>query len=58
MEFVNFMKYCRDLKFDEKPDYNMLRREFKNLFNSRGFEYDYVFDWNILDRKKRRASVK
>lgn len=25
-EFVDFMKYCRDLKFDEKPDYNFLRR--------------------------------
>ena len=26
LEFVEFMKYCRDLKFDEKPDYNFLRR--------------------------------
>ena len=26
IEFVEFMKYCRDLKFDEKPDYNFLRR--------------------------------
>lgn len=48
------MKYCRDLKFDEKPDYNMLRREFKNLFNRMGHEFDYIYDWNILDRKKRR----
>lgn len=56
-EFVNFMKYCRDLKFDEKPDYNYLRREFKNLFSRRGYEFDYVYDWNILDKKKKRESA-
>lgn len=57
IEFVNFMKYCRDLKFDEKPDYNFLRREFKNLFSSRGYEYDYIYDWIVLDRKIRRQSA-
>ena len=24
-EFIDFMKYCRELKFEEKPDYNYLR---------------------------------
>ena len=32
-EFVMFMDYCRDLKFEEKPDYSYLRRVFKDLFN-------------------------
>jgi hypothetical protein len=44
-EFVDFMNYCRALKFDEKPDYNAQRRKFKDLFNRMGYEYDYVFDW-------------
>ncbi len=44
------MDYCRDLKFEEKPDYTYLRRIFKDLFNSHGYEYDYVFDWNILEK--------
>ena len=45
------------MKFDEKPDYNYLRREFKNLFSRRGYEFDYVYDWNILDKKKKRESA-
>jgi hypothetical protein len=57
IEFVEFMKYCRDLKFDEKPDYNFLRRQFKNLFSSMGYEFDYVYDWNILERKQKRESA-
>jgi hypothetical protein len=57
LEFVDFMKYCRDLKFDEKPDYNFLRRQFKNLFSSMGYEFDYVYDWNILERKQKRESA-
>lgn len=32
-EFIQFMKYCRELKFEEKPDYTYLRRMFKDLFN-------------------------
>ena len=32
-EFISFMKYCRELKFEEKPDYTYLRRMFKDLFN-------------------------
>ena len=47
------MSYCRELKFDEKPDYNILRRKFKDLFNRRGYEYDYVFDWQKVDQKKK-----
>ncbi len=46
------MKYCRELKFEEKPDYNYLRRMFKDLFNARGYEMDYVYDWTPLIKKQ------
>jgi len=39
------MYYCRDLKFEEKPDYNHLRKVLKELFSRMGYEYDYVYDW-------------
>ena len=46
------MKYCRSLKFEEKPDYNYLRRMFKDLFTSLGYEYDFVYDWTSMLRKQ------
>jgi serine/threonine protein kinase len=52
-EFVEFMKYCRELKFDEKPDYQFCRRMFKDLFNRMGYEFDYEYDWTIMERKKK-----
>lgn len=51
-EFIQFMKYCRELKFEEKPDYTYLRRMFKDLFNQMGYEQDYVYDWTPLLRKQ------
>ena len=33
--------------FEEKPDYNYLRGLFKNVMNSRGYEYDGRFDWIV-----------
>lgn len=52
------MTYCRELKFDEKPDYNILRRKFKDLFNRKGYEYDYVFDWQKMDQKKKPQTAR
>lgn len=44
-EFNSYLSYCRNLKFEEKPDYNYLRKLFKDLMYRNGFEYDYVYDW-------------
>lgn len=45
--FVDYMYYCRAIRFEEEPDYDYLRKIFRDLFRSRGFEMDYVFDWNM-----------
>ncbi|KAL9612153.1 MAG: hypothetical protein Q9167_003232 [Letrouitia subvulpina] len=48
-EFITYFNYIRSLKFDEIPSYSYLRKIFRNLFVREGFDYDYVFDWTILE---------
>lgn len=47
-EFPTYLTYCRQLHFEQRPDYNYLRKLFRALFHQKGFTYDYVFDWNML----------
>lgn len=48
VEFASYLRYCRSLRFEERPDYSYLRQLFRTLFHGQGFTYDYVFDWNML----------
>ena len=48
-EFNLFLTYCRGLKFDERPDYPFIKKIFKDLFTRSLFEFDYIFDWTILN---------
>ncbi|XBW34804.1 hypothetical protein QEN19_000370 [Hanseniaspora menglaensis] len=47
-EFCEYMKYCRNLKFDEKPDYTYLERLFKELAVKLEYHNDHLFDWTLL----------
>lgn len=47
-EFSQYMNYVKSLRFEDKPDYNMLKRLFKELFLNQGYEMDYMFDWCTL----------
>ncbi|EGR26929.1 hypothetical protein IMG5_204310 [Ichthyophthirius multifiliis] len=52
-EFGTYLSYTKNLRFDEKPDYEYLRKLFKDLFKNLGYELDYIYDWNmIVDEKK------
>lgn len=50
-EFASYLNYSRSLRFEDRPDYSHLRKMFKDLLNKEGYEYDYVFDWVIMDEK-------
>jgi len=50
---VTYLSYCRNLKFEDKPDYNYLKGLFKDLFTKSGFDFDYQYDWNSQARKKK-----
>jgi casein kinase 1 epsilon len=44
-EFVSFIEYCYDLRFEEKPNYELLRRLFKSVLTRNNLTNDYVYDW-------------
>jgi len=48
-EFVTYLNYTRSLRFEDRPDYAYLRRLLKDLFFREGYQYDFVFDWTILN---------
>lgn len=55
-EFINYLNFCRQLHFEQRPDYCYLRKLFRNLFHRLGFIYDYVFDWNLMKFGSTRSS--
>lgn len=54
-EFVTYLTYCRNLGFEDPPDYNHLRQLLKDLFVRSGYKHDLAFDWSpssgVVDRR-------
>ena len=48
--FLEYMKYCRNLKFEQEPDYKYLIELFENKFKELGYEDDGTFEWQ--DKKQ------
>ena len=48
VEFAKFLEYSRSLGFDECPDYDYVKRLFKDRMNAERYRMDHVYDWIIL----------
>jgi len=46
IEFNYYITYCRNLAFEQEPDYIYLRGLFKKVMDTYGYQYDFDFDWN------------
>jgi hypothetical protein len=46
--FSVFMKTCKELRFEEDPNYAFLKKLFKDSFISQKYDEDYEFDWTII----------
>lgn len=44
-EYAAFLKYTRNLKFDEAPEYAKWKTDFLELFRKNNFEENNKFDW-------------
>ncbi|KAJ8983931.1 hypothetical protein NQ317_008633 [Molorchus minor] len=63
-EMATYLKYVRNLDFAEQPDYDYIRKLFKDLFNKKGYQDDGVFDWtdrvswlNTEERKSKQEKL-
>ena len=45
-EFYQFVDYCRNLKFEEEPDYEFLKNLLKKVMSDNEFKFDYIYDWS------------
>ncbi|NXI79610.1 KC1G1 kinase, partial [Rhipidura dahli] len=44
-EMATYLRYVRRLDFFERPDYDYLRTIFTELFEKKGYTFDYAYDW-------------
>ncbi|KAH9460058.1 hypothetical protein MJO28_004281 [Puccinia striiformis f. sp. tritici] len=45
-EFIFFLTYIRALRYKDRPDYEHIRKMFRNLFIRKGYRLDMCFDWS------------
>lgn len=48
IEFVKYLRYCRELQFEDRPDYGFLRQLLRERFLREGFQLDFVYDWTLI----------
>lgn len=46
--FARLFYYCRSLKFEDKPDYTMLKTGFTELLYVKGYNKKLEYDWDTL----------
>ena len=50
-EILDYMKYAYSLKFEQKPDYKILKSFFKNILKKNRMSFDkYVFSWCVKEK--------
>lgn len=47
IEFCEYLSICRNMEFEERPDYKRLKKMFDGIMNKNGWAMDYEYDWVI-----------
>lgn len=50
-ELYLFYQYCKDLSFDQRPDYGYLHRLLRDLIYSESFQFVIAFQWLVPDQQ-------
>jgi casein kinase I family protein HRR25 len=44
---MKFLIYCRELQFEERPDYNYLINLLEEILEDEDFNNDFIYDWDM-----------
>ena len=56
-EFEIFLDYAKNLKYDEKPEYNMLQDLLYKIMKNENYKNDYIFDWTLMDEQNKNEAT-
>ena len=45
-QFLDYIRYTRNLQYEENPNYNYLKSLFLSVLRSYGYQFDYYYDWD------------
>ena len=51
-EFIEYFDYCKNLEFEQMPDYGMLKELFMKMLRTEKERFDYIYDWNVTKKNK------
>lgn len=52
-ETQTFITYTRELRFEDRPDYNYLRKLIKQMAEAASIQFDNEFDWIIRKNEEK-----
>ena len=56
-QFCEYIKYTRNLSFEQEPDYNYLKKLIYNIMDKNDFSLDYLFDWGLSKKKDEHKDI-
>lgn len=51
LQFQKLFESIRNIGFEDTPDYSLLRTLLAEMFNEKGYENDFMYDWIIKSQK-------
>jgi len=57
-ELVHYIKYCRDLNFEEEPSYSRLHSLLSEVFRNTSCFKAFSYDWILVQFKPKKQSLK
>lgn len=57
VEFTFFLNYCRELSFEEQPDYLRLRQMFRALYKRDCGTDGNIYDWVLVEQKMKKPEA-
>eukprot|EP00826_Nyctotherus_ovalis_P061764 TRINITY_DN8825_c0_g1_i7.p1 TRINITY_DN8825_c0_g1~~TRINITY_DN8825_c0_g1_i7.p1 ORF type:complete len:130 (+),score=16.84 TRINITY_DN8825_c0_g1_i7:736-1125(+) len=57
-EMVKYMRYCRNLNFDQTPDYQALKKLFGDYMIGRKWNIGFQFDWDLAKSEEGHKKLK